>query len=232
MYVNSSSNCGRDVLFSSVFLGAAETGITFFVLLWNCVYEEPLLPVGNVHILQPNPAVAEILAKSLKDGANPEWPSGMQHCVCCTDGCGFKLWLKPLPMLPDMSVGTWIEKVLLSSSIQSAGVVPEVNLIITQVRKLTKRDPPWLWNPGQMPPEVCKDVLEYNMTQCIAYPEMSSENGVVSLIVLDLLLEVTVNDRWWLELLLLLRSNHVILFQEFYFYFAAIQLISYLHDLL
>ena len=37
--------------------------------------------------------------------------------------------------------------------IQSAGVTPEVNLRITQVRKHTK-DPPWFWNPGQTSPEV------------------------------------------------------------------------------
>ena len=40
------------------------------------------------------------------------------------------------------------------TSIQTAGVAPEVNLRITQVRKHAKRDPPWLWNPGQMSPEV------------------------------------------------------------------------------
>ena len=32
--------------------------------------------------------------------------------------------------------------------------VSEVNLRITQARKHTKRDPPWLRNPGQMSPEV------------------------------------------------------------------------------
>ena len=39
------------------------------------------------------------------------------------------------------------------TSIQSAGVAPEVNLRITQVRK-DARDPPWIWNPGQTSPEV------------------------------------------------------------------------------
>ena len=39
------------------------------------------------------------------------------------------------------------------TSIQSAGVAPEVNLRITQARNHT-RDPPWLWNPGQTSPEV------------------------------------------------------------------------------
>ena len=38
--------------------------------------------------------------------------------------------------------------------IQSAGVAPEANLRITLVRKHTKRDPPWLWNPGQTSSEV------------------------------------------------------------------------------
>ena len=40
------------------------------------------------------------------------------------------------------------------TSIQSVGVTPEVTLRITQARKHTKRDPPWLWNPGQMSPEI------------------------------------------------------------------------------
>ena len=40
------------------------------------------------------------------------------------------------------------------TSIQSAGVAPEVNLRITQAKKHAKRDPPWLWNPGQTSPEV------------------------------------------------------------------------------
>ena len=39
------------------------------------------------------------------------------------------------------------------TSIQSAGVAPEVNLRITQARKHA-RDPPWLWNPGQTSLEV------------------------------------------------------------------------------
>ena len=39
------------------------------------------------------------------------------------------------------------------TSIQSAGVAPEVNLGITQARKHA-RDQPWLGNPGQMLPEV------------------------------------------------------------------------------
>ena len=37
--------------------------------------------------------------------------------------------------------------------IQSAGVTPEMNLRITQVKKHAW-DPPWLWNPGQTSPEV------------------------------------------------------------------------------
>ena len=39
------------------------------------------------------------------------------------------------------------------TSIKSAGVAPEVNLRITQMRKCA-RDTPWLWNPGQTPLEV------------------------------------------------------------------------------
>ena len=39
------------------------------------------------------------------------------------------------------------------TSIQSAGVAPEVNLRITEARKYAS-DPPWLWNPEQMSPEV------------------------------------------------------------------------------
>ena len=49
------------------------------------------------------------------------------------------------PMLMDTSVSTWIEKgsAAILTSKQSVGVVPEVNLIITQAKKHT-RDPPWL----------------------------------------------------------------------------------------
>ena len=39
------------------------------------------------------------------------------------------------------------------TSIQSASIAPDVNLRITQVRQHA-RDPTWLWNPGQMSPEV------------------------------------------------------------------------------
>ena len=40
------------------------------------------------------------------------------------------------------------------TSVQSAGVTPNVNLRMTQARKHAKRDPRWLWNQGQMSPEV------------------------------------------------------------------------------
>ena len=43
--------------------------------------------------------------------------------------------------------------VAMLTSIQSAGVTPEVTLRITQVRKHA-RDPPWFWDPGQTSPEV------------------------------------------------------------------------------
>ena len=40
------------------------------------------------------------------------------------------------------------------TSLRSAGVTPEVNLRITQVGKHKNTDPPSLWDPGQMSPEV------------------------------------------------------------------------------
>ena len=48
---------------------------------------------------------------------------------------------EPLPILVDMSVGTWIKKGLVATltPVQSVGVAPEVNLRITQARKHTKR---------------------------------------------------------------------------------------------
>ena len=47
---------------------------------------------------------------------------------------------EPPPMLVDMSACLWIKKGSASmlTSIQSAGVTPEVNLKITQVKKRTK----------------------------------------------------------------------------------------------
>ena len=81
--------------------------------------------------------------------------SGIQRCARRTDGHGFEPRPKPPPMLVDMSASTWIKKdSAMLTSIQSAGVTPEVNLRITKVRKHTKRDPPWLWNPVQTSPEV------------------------------------------------------------------------------
>ena len=76
--------------------------------------------------------------------AEPEWPSGLQHRTCGMDGSGFE---------PQTSTNACVhicryvdQKGLAAmlSSIQSAGVAPEVNL----------RNPPWLWNPGQISPEV------------------------------------------------------------------------------
>ena len=46
-----------------------------------------------------------------------------------------------------------ISKRLMLDSIQLVGVTPEVNLRITQASKHV-RGPPWVWNPGQMSPEV------------------------------------------------------------------------------
>ena len=48
----------------------------------------------------------------------------------------------------------WKGSAAILTSVQSEGVTPEVNLRITQARKHTKRDPPWLCNPGQTLPEI------------------------------------------------------------------------------
>ena len=53
---------------------------------------------------------------------------------------------EPLPMRADMSAGMW-------TSIQSAGVTPEVNLRITQVRKHTKGINPGLESQGRCHPK-------------------------------------------------------------------------------
>ena len=76
----------------------------------------------------------------------PEWPSGRQYCACCTDGHGFKPWPEPPPMLVNTSASMWIKKgsAAMLTSFQSAGITPEVNLRVTQMRKHAKRDPPWL----------------------------------------------------------------------------------------
>ena len=62
---------------------------------------------------------------------------------------------EPLPMLANTSSSTWIKKgsAAMLSSIQPAGVTPELNLRITQTRKHGKRDPPWFWNSGWTSPE-------------------------------------------------------------------------------
>ena len=49
---------------------------------------------------------------------------------------------EPPPMLADSYASMWIKKAMLTS-IKSAGVIPEVNLKITQVRKHA-REPSWL----------------------------------------------------------------------------------------
>ena len=57
---------------------------------------------------------------------------------------------EPPPMLVNTSTSVWNQKTstAMLASVQSAGVVPEVNMRITQARKHA-RDSPWLWNPGQ-----------------------------------------------------------------------------------
>ena len=70
-------------------------------------------------------------------------------------------WAWTLPKSPPMLVDhcKYVDQKGLAAiltSPQSAGVTPEENLRITLVRKHTKRNPPWLWNPEQTSPEVQK----------------------------------------------------------------------------
>ena len=67
----------------------------------------------------------QVQLMSLSQAGMAEWKKACPHC---TDGREFE---------PNLL------------SIHSAGFAPEVNLRITRVRKLAKRDPPWVWNPGQ-----------------------------------------------------------------------------------
>ena len=83
--------------------------------------------------------------------AEPEWPSGTVPCLLHVARTVMGLIPKPPPMLAHMDQNG-LDAML--TSIQSAGVTPDVNLRITQARKHAKRDLPWLWNPGQMSLEV------------------------------------------------------------------------------
>ena len=58
---------------------------------------------------------------------------------------------------------------------RSAGVAPEVNLRIALYagdEECKERDPPWLWNPGQMSPEVqnmgIRGIITYLEAKCIS----------------------------------------------------------------
>ena len=66
--------------------------------------------------------------------AELEWPSGVQRRACGTDGSGFE---PRTTTNASRHVCKYVDQKGLAAmltSIQSAGVTPEVNLIITQVR--------------------------------------------------------------------------------------------------
>ena len=76
--------------------------------------------------------------------AKPELLSGIQHHACSTDGHGFKPQTSTYAC---RHVCKYMDRKGLAATltfIQSAGVAPEMNMRITQVRKHAKRDPPWL----------------------------------------------------------------------------------------
>ena len=84
------------------------------------------------------------IGTKLKFWVEQSWIGRVVHSAVLTAQMVVGLHPKPPPMLVDTCASMWIEK----ARLQWAGVAPEVNLRITQVRKHTKRDPPWLWNPG------------------------------------------------------------------------------------
>ena len=94
--------------------------------------------VDSQHL--PKPCLERCLATE----AEPEWPSGIQRCACGMDGHGFE------PQTSTNACGHICQYVAqkgsaaMLTSIQSAGVTPEVNLRITQARKHAKRDLTWL----------------------------------------------------------------------------------------
>ena len=69
--------------------------------------------------------------------------------ACCMDGSGFKRRTSSNACGQVCKYVNQKDLVAMLTSIQSAGVAPEVNLRITQASKHAKKDPPWLWNPGQ-----------------------------------------------------------------------------------
>ena len=79
--------------------------------------------------------------------AEPEWPSGLQRRACGTDGCGFK------PQTSTNACGHVCRYVdqkgsaAMLTSIQSAGVTPEVNLrnqLCAGEEACKRGNPPWL----------------------------------------------------------------------------------------
>ena len=85
------------------------------------------------------------------------WRSGLQRRACSMDGYGFKSQTSTnacghiCRYMDQKGLATML------TSIQSAGVTPEVNLrnLLWTGEEVHKRgNPPWLWNPGQTSPEV------------------------------------------------------------------------------
>ena len=78
---------------------------------------------------------------------NPEWPNSFQRCAVARTIVGLKvykcLWTHALQVHVDPK-----GSVAILTSKQPAGVTPEVNVSITQVRKHTS-EPPWPWNPAK-----------------------------------------------------------------------------------
>ena len=94
----------------------------------------------------------------------PEWPSAMQRCASCTDGCGFKPWPGPPSMLVDMDQKG---SAAILTSFLSAGVTSEVNLRTTQAK--------WLWTPSQMSPEVQKRPIGGPMKRTYVPPQKNKQ---------------------------------------------------------
>ena len=84
-------------------------------------------------------------------------------------------WIACLPAVREVSQSRTLPAAMLSS-IQSAGVAPEVNLR----NNVQVRNPPWLWNPGQASPEVQnRDISGTTKRTCVLQKIFKKEFSVL-----------------------------------------------------
>ena len=79
--------------------------------------------------------------KVSREKAKPEWPSGLQHCACCVWHGQSWVWSPNLHQSLSTTHLKYVDPkgwVAMLTPTESAGVAPEVNLRITQVRKYVR----------------------------------------------------------------------------------------------